>query len=176
MKKSACLAGLVFLTLGLVSTAWTAEAIKIGYVDMQKALNQCEAGKEAKKVMTEEVGKIEKSFLAKQRELEKLKEELEKKGAVLSESVRREKEKDYQAKLRDMQRLQRDYEEDMRRKDRELTDRILRELEQIVKKLGEEGKYTMILERNQPALVYISGTLELTEEVIKIADRNFKKK
>jgi outer membrane protein len=126
--------------------------------------------------MTEEVSKIEKSFLAKQRELEKLKEELEKKGAVLSESVRREKEKEYQSRLRDMQRLQRDYEEDMRRKDREYTDRILRELEQIVKKLGEEGKYTMILERNQPTLVYISGTLEITDEVIKIADRNYKKK
>lgn len=176
MKKITILAGLAFLGISMGLPALAADAIKIGYVDMQKALNQCEAGKEAKKVMTEEVGKIEKSFLAKQRELEKLKEELEKKGAVLSESVRREKEKDYQAKLRDMQRLQRDYEEDMRRKDRELTDRILRELEQIVKKLGEEGKYTMILERNQPALVYISGTLELTEEVIKIADRNFKKK
>jgi outer membrane protein len=176
MKRIAVLAGLVFLGMGMGSTVGAAEAIKIGYVDMQKALNLCEAGKDAKKTITEEVEKMQKSFMGKQRELEKLKEDLEKKGSVLSESVRREREKEYQARLRDMQRLQRDYEEDLRRKDREYTDRILRDLEIIVKKLGEEGKYTLILERNQPALVYIVGSLEITDEVIKIADKSFKKK
>lgn len=176
MKKIALLVGLVFLGMGMVSTAWSADALKIGYVDMQKILNQCEAGKDAKKTITEEVDKMQKSFIGKQRELEKIKEDLEKKGSVLSENVRREKEKEYQAKLRDMQRLQRDYEEDIRRKDREYTERILREMEIIVKKLGEEGKYTLILERNQPALVYISGSLDITDEVIRIADRNLKKK
>ena len=176
MKKIAVLAGLIFLGMGMAPAAWPADAIKIGYVDMQRALNLCEAGKDAKKTITEEVEKMQKSFAGKQRELEKLKEDLEKKGSVLAENVRREKEKEYQAKLRDMQRLQRDYEEDLRRKDREYTDRILRDLEIIVKKLGEEGKFTMILERNQPALVYITGSLEITDEVIKIADKSFKKK
>jgi len=176
MKKIAVVAGLMFLGMSMASIAWSADAIKIGYVDMQKALNQCEAGKDAKKTITEEVEKMQKSFMGKQRELEKLKEDLEKRASVLSENVRREKEKEYQAKLRDMQRLQRDYEEDVRRKDREHTERILRELEIIVKKLGDEGKYTLILERNQPALVYITGSLEITDEVIKIADRNYKKK
>ena len=176
MKKIAIGAGLILLGMGMTSLAWPADAIKIGYVDMQKALNLCEAGKDAKKTITEEVEKMQKSFVGKQRELEKLKEDLEKRATVLSENVRREKEKEYQAKLRDMQRLQRDYEEDLRRKDREYTERILRDLEIIVKKLGEEGKYTLILERNQPALVYITGSLEITDEVIKIADRNFKKK
>ncbi|MBP1717353.1 MAG: rane protein [Deltaproteobacteria bacterium] len=176
MKKIAVVAGLMFLGVSMASMAWSADAIKIGYVDMQKALNQCEAGKDAKKTITEEVEKMQKSFMGKQRELERLKEDLEKRASVLSENVRREKEKEYQAKLRDMQRLQRDYEEDVRRKDREHTERILRELEIIVKKLGDEGKYTLILERNQPALVYITGSLEITDEVIKIADRNYKKK
>lgn len=176
MKRFAIWAGLTLLGIGLAGTAWSAEPIKIAYVDMQKALNQCEAGKEAKRVITEEVDKMQKSFLGKQRELEKLKEDLEKRGMVLAEAVRREREKDYQTKLRDMQRLQRDYEEDLRRKDREHTDRILRDLEGIVKKLAEEKKYTLILERNQPAVIFISGSLEITDEVIKIADQNFKKK
>jgi outer membrane protein len=117
---------------------------------------------------------MQKTFAGKQKELEKLKDDLEKRGSVLSETVRREKERDYQAKLRDLQRLQRDYEEDLRRKDRELTDYILKNLEVIVKKLGEEGKYTLILERNQPAIVYISSGLDLTDEVIKISDQKQK--
>jgi outer membrane protein len=174
MRKS----GIFFLSWGVLvvffSLAFGAEPVKIAYVDMQKALNLCEAGKEAKKQITLEVEKMQKTFAGKQKEVEKLKEDLEKRGSVLSETVRREKERDYQAKLRDLQRLQRDYEEDLRGKDRELTGHILKNLEAIVKKLGEEGKYTLILERNQPAVVYISSVLDLTDEVIKISDQKQK--
>ena len=163
--------GILFLSLGLLlvfaSLSFGVEPLKIAYVDIQKALNACEPGKEAKRQMTMEVEKMQKNFAGKQKELEKIKEDIEKRGSVLSENVRREKEKDYQAKLRDLQRLQRDYEEDLRRKDRELTERILKNFDTIIKKIGEEGKYTLILEKNQAAIIYISNTLDLTDEVIK---------
>ncbi len=170
--------GIFFLSWGVLvaffSLSYGAEPVKIAYVDMQKALNFCEAGKEAKKQITQDVEKMQKTFAGKQKEVEKLKEDLEKRGSVLNETVRREKERDYQTKLRDLQRLQKDYEEDLRRKDRELTEHILRNLEAVVKKLGEEGKYTLILERNQPALIYISSALDLTDEVIKILNQKQK--
>ncbi len=153
---------------------WGAEAMKIGYVDMQRALNQCEAGQEAKKLITSEVEKMQKNLVTKQKEVEKLKEDLEKRGSVMNETVRRDKERDYQAKFRDLQRIQRDFEEDLRRKDREVTDRVLLDLAKIIKKIGEDGKYTMILEKNQPAIIYISGALELTDEVIKISNQKQK--
>jgi Skp family chaperone for outer membrane proteins len=72
--------------------------------------------------------------------------------------------------LRDVQRTQRDFEEDVRRKDRELTDKVLRDLAGIVQKIGEEGKYLVILEGNQPSIIYIAKSLDLTEEVIKRAN------
>jgi len=34
----------------------------------------------------------------------------------------------------------------------------------------------VIFERNQPALIYISGVLDLTDEVIKMMDASSKKK
>ena len=171
-------AGIFFVSWALgmafVSPGWGAEEVKIGYVDIQRALNQCNAGQEAKKAITAEVDKVQKTFGAKQKELEKLKEDLEKRGSVMNESVRVEKERDYQAKLRDLQRMQRDFEEDLRRRDREFTDRVLRDLDQIIKKIAEDAKYTLILERNQPAVIYISGSLDLTDEVIKIANQRTK--
>src|SRR5512136_1911051 len=103
---------MVWAALGgfFLSAAKAEEPMKIGAVDMQKALNFSNAGQEAKKMITAEVEKMEKSFSGKQKELEKLKEDLEKRGLVMSENIRREKERDYQTKLRDLQRLQRDYE------------------------------------------------------------------
>ncbi len=174
MKK----VGILFLSWGLLmvftSLTFAVEPLKIAYVDMQKALNYCEAGKEAKRQMTLEVEKMQKVFAGKQKELEKIKEDLEKRGSVLSENVRREKDRDYQTKLRDLQRLQKDYEDDLRRKDREFTERILKNMEVIIKQMGEEGKYTVILEKNQPTILFISNSLDLTEEVIKRIDQKQK--
>jgi outer membrane protein len=158
--------------LGMLLTGlgWAADPLKIGYVDMQRALNLCEAGQEAKKVISGEVEKIQKTMEAKQKELNRLREDLEKRGSVMNENVRREKEKDFQNKTREVQRMQRDFEDDIRRKDREYTDRVLRDLAKIAQKIGEEGKYTLILEANQPAIVFISKGLDLTDEVIKQAN------
>ena len=171
MKK----VGVCILSLGMLIVfacpAPGADPPKIAYVDLQKALNSCEAGKEGRKQMALEIEKMQKSFAAKQKELEKLKEDLEKRGAVLNEAVRTEKEREYQVKLRDLQRTQRDYEESLKQKDQDLSGQILRNLEAIVKKIGEEGKYTLILERNQPPIIFISNAVDLTDEVIKIADQ-----
>ena len=79
-------------------------------------------------------------------------------------------ERDMLGAVREVQRMQRDFEDDIRRKDREYTDRVLRDLAKIAQKIGEEGKYTIILEANQPAIVFISKGLDLTEEVIKQAN------
>jgi outer membrane protein len=165
----------IWIFCGAVMLAWTAGAwgadpLKIGYVDMQRALNQCVTGQEAKKVITGEVEKMHKSLEGRQKELNKLREDLDKRGTVMNESLRRQKENEYQTKLRDVQRMQRDFEEDVRRKDRELTDKVLRDLAGIVQQIGEEGKYSVILEGNQPSIIYISKGLELTEEVIKRAN------
>ncbi len=170
MKTIGVLLGVWVLGMILTGLGWAADPLKIGYVDMQRALNQCEAGLEAKKAMTGEVEKIQKTMEAKQKELNRLREDLEKRGSVMNESVRREKEKDFQNKTREVQRMQRDFEDDLRRKDREHTDRVLRDLAKIAQKIGEEGKYTIILEGNQPTIIFISKSLDLTDEVIKQAN------
>ena len=159
------------LLLVLAASAFGEEPIKIGYIDMQRALNTCDAGKEAKKQISLEMEKMQKNISGRQKELEKLKEDLEKRGSVMSESVRLEKEREYQGKQRELQRLQRDFEEDLRRKDRELTEKILKNYEGILKKIAEERKYTLILEKSQSGLLYISSALDLTEEIIKIINQ-----
>jgi outer membrane protein len=174
MKKSGILLLVTGFWMAWVSLAWGAEPLKIAYVDIQKALNLCEAGKSAKKQITLEVERMRKNFAGKQKELEKVKEDLEKRGLVLSEAAREEKARDYQAKTRDLQRMERDYQEELQRKDRELTESILRKLEVVVKKMGEDGKYTLILERNQGGIIYASDALDLTDELIKIFDQKGK--
>jgi outer membrane protein len=174
MKKVTIGAFLILIVMAVGSNARGADSIKIGFVDMQRALNACEAGKEAKQIIAQEVEKMQKAMTGRQKELEKLREDLEKRAAVMSEAVRKEKERDYQTKLRDMQRLQRDFEEDIRRKDQEYTERILKELALIIRKLAEEKQYTLVVEKNQPAVLFVQGSLDLTDEVIQIINQKLK--
>ena len=168
MKK----VGVYFLSLGMfiisAGLALGDEGVKIGVVDIQKVLNISEAGKGARNQMAGEMEKIRKEIVGKERELDKLKEDLGKRGAVMSETARLDGERDFQLKLRDLQHFRQDVEQEFKLKDQALTRQILRSIEPIITKIAEEGKFTLILEKNDPAVAYSSNTLDLTEEVIKI--------
>lgn len=152
--------------LGGPMITW-AEDMKIGYVDLQKALNEAEAGKKAKETFKGEVDRMENSLERKKQELEKLKDELEKKGLLLKEEERDSLERDYRQKLRDFERQYKDSQQELQIKDRELTGRILEDLRQVVQEMGEQGSYTVILEGNNTVVLYGSKAIELTETVIK---------
>ena len=143
------------------------DSLKIGYVDLQKALNEAEAGKKAKESFKAEVDRMEQSLEKRKQEVEKLKDELEKKGLLLREEERDQLERDYRQRLRDFDRLYKDSQQELQIKDRELTGRILDELRQVIQELGEQGNYTLILEGNNTVVLYGSKTIDLTDVVIK---------
>ena len=84
----------------LAAVPAVAADVKLGYVDLQKALNLSEAGKAAKEKIQKKVKDHESAIDARQKELKKLKDELEKQALLLSEEARGGKERDYQQKLR----------------------------------------------------------------------------
>jgi outer membrane protein len=78
--------------------------MKIGSVDIQKAINECNAGKEAKKTLTQEVEKFQSVIAQKQKELQEMKEYPEKQSLMLNAEARAAREKELQARFRDYQR------------------------------------------------------------------------
>ncbi|HWI41343.1 MAG TPA: OmpH family outer membrane protein [Verrucomicrobiae bacterium] len=147
---------------------------KIAYVDVQKALNQSVAGKEAKEQLAGRVKKYQDEINLKQEELKKLKDELEKQSVILSESKRGEKEKEYGQKLKDFQRFTKDAQEELQGKDEEFTRRILEEFEKVVKEYGKKKGYTFIFARNE-TMVYADEKADITEDLIKQFDAPRKK-
>lgn len=155
----------------LCSPALTwAEDLKIGYVDLQKALNESESGKKAKDRFKLEVDRMEQSLEKRKQEVEKLKDELEKKGLLLKDEERGSLESDYRQKLRDFERQYKDSQQELQIKDREMTGRILEELRQVIQSMGEQGSYTVILEGNNTVVLYGSRAIDLTDTVIKSYD------
>ncbi|MBW6509506.1 MAG: OmpH family outer membrane protein [Desulfuromonadales bacterium] len=158
------------LLIALLLLALPVFAQKIGYVDLQRALNLSKAGVAAKQQMTEQVQKYEGEFKTRQDDVLRMKADLEKQAALLSDSARTEREREYQRRVTDLQRFQQDIQEDLQRKDAEYTGRIINELFAVMEKLGAEGDYTMIIERNEGAIVYADPKFDLTAELIKAYD------
>lgn len=161
------LTALLFCLICIPAIAWGQEAIKIGYVDLQRALNESEAGKKAKESFKTEVDHMEQSLEKRKSEVEKLKDELEKKGLLLREEERDTLERDYRQKLRDFERLYKDSQQELQIKDRDMTGRILEELRQVIQGMGEQGSYTVILEGNNTVVLYGAKAIDLTDTVIK---------
>jgi outer membrane protein len=154
---------------GGVGTAWSAD-YKIGCVDIQRAVNECNAGKEAKKTMTKEGEKFSGQVAAKQKELQTLKESLEKQAPMLNPDARAQKEKDYQAKLREFQRWGEDNQNELKQKLMEMERNIAVGLQKVIKKMGEDEAFTLILEKNEAIVLYSSKAVDVTDRVIKIFD------
>ncbi len=168
---SVAVLGLLFIPSVLL-----AQTLSVVYVNLQKVMLDSDKGKEAKNALTGEAEKLKKSLDNKQNELQKMKDAIEKQGATITAEARAEKEKQYQAKLKDYQRLYNDYQTELQQKDAEFTQNILKDLEEVVKTLGERDKYTIILEKNQAGILFASPTVDITNKVITLYNEMAKKK
>lgn len=153
-----------------------AQALNIVYVDLQRVMLESEKGKEARKTLTDEAERLKKNLDAKQNELQKLKDAMEKQGAMITQEARAEKDKQYQAKLKDYQRLANDYQGELQQKDMEFTQKILKELEEVVKGMGEKERYSMVLEKSQAGILFGSPTLDVTSKVIALYNDSARKR
>jgi outer membrane protein len=167
----------VFLLVGifvLVILPLTAHSQSIVYVDLQRVMVESNKGKEAKQTLTQEADKLKKTLDGKQDELQKMKDAIEKQGTTITPEARAEKEKQYQSKLKDYQRLANDYQTELQQKDMELTRNMLKELEGVIKSLGEKEKYTLIVEKSQ--VLFAAPTIDITPKVINLFNEASKKK
>ncbi|MEW6214055.1 MAG: OmpH family outer membrane protein [Nitrospirota bacterium] len=147
--------------------SFAADTIKIGCVDFQKVLNESEAGKKAKSDL-ESLIKSKQSILdEKGRSIEKQKGDLEKQASVLSAEAKKSKEEEIEKLLREYQRLVQDSQAEVKRKELELTDAIIKEIREIVEKIGEEEVYTLVIESAGGMILYLNKGIDITDMVIK---------
>jgi len=158
------------LLIGLMVSPVFADEVKIGYVDLQRALNDSNAGKRARDEFKVQVDKAQASLKKQKDELDALREQLEKKSLVMKDEERRNMEKELARKGRDFERAYKDSQGDLQAKDNELTAGILRDLQKVIKEYGDKQGYTLILENSSNAVLYGAKDADLTDQIIKIYD------
>jgi outer membrane protein len=114
---------------------------------------------------------MEREISARQQEIDKLREDLEKKGSLLTAEVRREREEALERKRRDGARLTDDFRRDLARKEQQVLARLQQDLVGVIEKVGRQKGYFMIVERRGSVVLYASPDADLTDEVIRAYDQ-----
>ncbi|QQR88738.1 MAG: OmpH family outer membrane protein [Myxococcales bacterium] len=148
-----------------VSTA-SAENNKIAVVDLQRAINETEDGRQAKARLKKLFKKRQDSLDSSQKQLKSMKDELEKKKDVLSRDALQVKLEDYQKRFVSLQSKYVDYQKELAAQEGELTKKIVERMERILKNVGKTRGYTMIVERGEGGVVWVPNDLDLTDELI----------
>ncbi|MDO9529263.1 MAG: OmpH family outer membrane protein [Syntrophales bacterium] len=177
MKKSGLLGFTFFVILSLVMSGSLAIAAdKIGFIDVRGIMTLSEAGKEATKEFRKAFEKDKAKIEKEEAKLKKLKEELDKQRLILKPEAVKEKEISYQAEFRDYQRLVKDSNEELQRRDQALSRELIPEILKVVNTIGKKEKYTIILDVNTQGVAYFSKENDITEKVIKEFNRTYKDK
>jgi outer membrane protein len=144
---------------------------RIAYIDVQRVLARSAAGVAAREQLEREKATMQKEMDGKRVELEKLREEIEKKGALLTADARREKQEQFERKRRDAARLADDFQKELERKESVLLQKVLQDVSGIIERVGKERNFYMIVEKRGAGVIYASAEADLTEEVIKAFDQ-----
>jgi outer membrane protein len=157
------------------SGAAPAGATRIGFVDIQRVLARSSAGVAAREQLEKEKAAMQKQVDSHRQELEKLRDEIEKKGQLLSAEARREKQDQLERKVRDARRLVDDLQGTLQKKEEALLAKVLQDVGGLVQKIGKEKGYHIVLERQRSSILYASPDSDLTDDIIRAYDDETKK-
>jgi outer membrane protein len=158
--KSIVLAGLLSFTL----SAQSAE-IKVGYVQVDKILQEAPQTAESSK-------KLEREFSPRSQELDRMTKQikeletvLDKEGLTISEADRRAKERDVQNIKIEFQRKQRELREDINLRKNEELGGLQDRINKAVQTVSEAEGYDLVV---YSGVAFASKKIDITDKVLKV--------
>ena len=165
MKTSLFKAATLAAVLSLSSLAAHAQdaALKIGYVNGERVLRESNLAKAATAKLQAEFMKREKDLADMDAKMRAAADKLDKDAPTLSETERNKRQRDVADQSRELQRRQRELQEDENQRKNEELSAIVDKANKAVKQIFDSGKYDIIL---QDAAVFVGPRVDITQKVI----------
>ncbi len=145
----------------------TDDAVKIGFVDIDQVLATVDSGKAARDELERKSRSAQARLEPIVEQLEALQKELQAKRFVMSEEAVR-------AKQLDLVELKNRYETKVKEEEgqfkidqQRLIGPLIEKLGTVMKEVGRDNGYSMILRLDAPSLVYTREALDVTDLVVK---------
>jgi outer membrane protein len=160
------LLGLGLIVVGMVrADAGGPATTKVGYVDLQRTLNETKIGKKARKQLEKDKDAKQKDLDKASKDLEASAAELNKQRAVLKPDVLREREMELQRKYIELQEKYMQLQQELAQMEAKLVRDIFSKAAPVIEEIGKRDGYTMILEKSESAVLWAAPVTDITTEV-----------
>ena len=157
-------ATLAALALSFGIAAVEAAELKIGFIDAERINRESAPAERASKLLEKEFAPRFQEIQRREAQMKSLQAQLEKEAVTMSETDRRTREQDLARMNLDVQRMQREYREDLNlRRNQELS-ALFERANRVIRQIAEAEKFDLILQE----AVYRSPRIDITEKVLKV--------
>jgi outer membrane protein len=165
---SLVLAAALFINMGIANMVMAEKEspLKIGFVDIGKIMKESKAANNARAIFKKDLDAKQATIKEKSDKVANLEKELKK--ADQKSAVWNEKREKLAQEIKELKRMGSDMDEQLKKKDAELTQKILVDIQQIIKQFSKNENYSIIFEK-KAALEVVEG-LDVTDKIIKIYD------
>ena len=145
---------------------------KLGVVDTQKVFEGYKRAKAAEEVLKTAEDKLRAQLEDVGEEIRTMEERLTKQKLFLPDPETESIENDIRMRKQEYQRELEIGQESILAKQKELVEPILKEIETLIKEIGKDGGYNLILEKRLVTL-YVDPSYDLTEAVIQTLNERY---
>lgn len=161
---------LIFGLLLMAPVLAYSQETKIGVIDLQQVISNSRAGKAAKAAFESEFKQKQQIIESKSSQLESMKNGFIQNGPVMNEATRKQKADEIDRLDKDLQRSRADFRDELQKRDYELLEKILKDLDGILQSIGKTGGYTLIIEKTEGGVIYEVPAIDITQKVIQAYD------
>lgn len=137
--------------------------LKIGFVDQERITRESAPADRASKQLEKEFAPRAQEMQRREAQMKTMQGQLEKDALTMSESDRRTKEQELGRLTLDVQRMQREYREDLNLRRNQELGALFERANRVIKQIAEAEKYDVILQE----AVYRNPRIDITERVLK---------
>jgi outer membrane protein len=150
------------------------KAMKIGVVNTQEVFEKYLGTQQAQSKLEEEISRLEEQGKKMSEELRTLQEKYDKQRIFIDD---KEKEnqmiQQIERKKEEIRQFIQTGQQQLESKRQELTEPILKEIDQIVQQIGKEEGFDLIVDK--VATLYVSPSIDITQKVIQILNEKYLK-
>ena len=164
---SLCLA-ISLLSFGLAVKGAEHKLLKIGVVDLNRALNDSDAGKRSKKFLVASRDQKQSELETKEESLKTLAEEV-KNNILLTETARAKKEKEFRERQAALRKEAREARLALQDQERKHTESIFAQLRTVIALISKEEKFDFVVEQNAARLFLYTRHpfIDITDKIIE---------
>ncbi len=170
------LIGAITLWLAMVSPVLSDDTLKVAVMDQQVVVAQSKAGKRALEELKAYSMTRQKIINADDQELKELQQAIQ--DGKVTDSVKQEKQGQFQAKMEAYQRRLADFNREIQQKQREMVAEYSKKVQAAAQAVGEKNGYVAVIDKGSEAAIkivlYHQSALDVTDQVVKEFDRQNK--